>query len=208
MDGSDVNHAPRLLLLSGAAGVGKTVLSKELANNLGFDRIASTDTIREVLRTVSNVNENPALHRSTFSKGSTGDAITDWMDASAAVEPGIEAVISRSRREGIDLILEGAHIIPSNRILSDWRNQGGVAIGVCLTLDNKEIHESRIVEREKNSHRGSSRYLAAFSRIRTIQSGLITKAKGSSWKIIDTHLQGDNINRIRQWFDEEWYKKR
>ncbi len=202
------NRAPRLVLISGVAGAGKSTLAKHVAMGLEFDRIASTDTIREVLRTASNPTENPALHRSTFSHGSTGDANTDWLDASAAVESGVEAVISRARREGIDIIAEGAHIIPSNRILNEWREQGGVAIGLTLTIDNESVHEERIIEREAHSHRGSSRYLASFDRIRSIQSGLITRAKGAGWKIIDTHLHTDNLEKIRQWLDEEWYRAR
>ena len=208
LDESASIRAPRLILISGVAGAGKSTLAKQIVINLEFDRIASTDTIREVLRTVSNPSENPALHRSTFSQGSTGDANTDWLDASAAVESGVEAVISRARREGIDIIVEGAHIIPSNRILSEWREQGGVAVGITLVIDNEGVHEGRIVEREAHSHRGSSRYLAAFSRIRVIQAGLITRAKGSDWKVIDTHLHSDNIDRVRQWLDEEWYNTR
>tara|TARA_B100001750_G_C15396087_1_gene540110 strand:+ start:70 stop:702 length:633 start_codon:yes stop_codon:yes gene_type:complete len=204
----DSNRAPRLFLISGVAGAGKSTLAKQVAIELEFDRIASTDTIREVLRTASNPSENPALHRSTFSQGSTGDANTDWLDASAAVESGIEAVISRARREGIDIIVEGAHIIPSNRILNEWREQGGVAIGITLAIDNQVVHEERIVEREAHSHRGASRYLAAFARIRTIQTGLITRAKGADWKIIDTHLHTDNVEKIRQWLNEAWYHQR
>lgn len=200
--------APRLLLIAGAAGAGKSIIATLIAAQLQFDRIAGTDTIREVLRSTTNPNESPVLHRSTFSDGQTGEAITDWLDASAAVEGGIEAVISRSRREGIDLIVEGAHVIPSNRILAEWRAEGGVAIGLTLIIDNEDVHRERIQKREKNPYRGSARYLAAFPRIREIQSGLRTRSKGADWKILDTHLHDNLENRIRQWFDEEWYKLR
>ncbi len=200
--------APRLLLISGATGVGKTTLAKEVAHTLGFDRIVSSDTVREVLRSTTTPGSHPALHRSTFSTGATGDAVTDWVDACAAVEPGLEAVVSRARREGMDLVLEGAHVLPSNRLLTEWRDQGGVALGVALVIDNKRVHCERIEERETHSHRGAARYLAGLDRIREIQDGLLVRAKGSTWKVIDTHLHGDNCDRIRQWFDEEWYRGR
>ena len=51
--------------------------------------------------------DHSALHRSSFSMGEVGDPVRDWLDASAAVRPGIGAVLERSRREGTDLILEG-----------------------------------------------------------------------------------------------------
>ena len=208
MEDSTVSRAPRLLMISGAAGAGKSTLATNITVELGFNKIAGSDTIREVLRTNTTPNSNPALHRSTFSSGITGEAVTDWLDASAAVESGIEAVIARSRREGMDLIIEGAHVIPSNRILIDWRNEGGVALGLTLTIENEEVHRDRIVERESNSHRGSARYLAAFERIREIQSSQITRAKGAGWKIVDTHLHKEIPERVRQWFDEEWYTLR
>ncbi len=201
-------RAPRLLLISGASGVGKTTLAKAVAVELDFDRTASSDMIREVLRSTTTPGDSPALHRSTYSTGETGDAVTDWLDASAAVEGGVEAVVSRARREGIDLVIEGAHIIPSNRIISDWTKQGGVAVGVALVIDNESIHEGRIVERESNSHRGSARYLAAFNRIREIQSGLLIRAKVAGWKVVDTHLHDDGPERVRQWLDEAWYQQR
>lgn len=201
-------RAPRLLLISGVSGVGKSTLATKVASALKFDRIASSDTVREVLRTATTPSANPALFRSTFSSGATGDSATDWLDACSAVEAGLEAVISRARREGIDLIVEGAHIIPSNRILADWKNQGGVAIGLTLTIDNPSIHQERIEERDVNTHRGASRYLASFERIRAIQIALITRAKGVNWKVIDTHLQEEFIEKLRQQFDEEWYELR
>jgi len=208
MTGGETNRPPRLLLISGVSGVGKSTLATQVASALKFDRIAGSDTVREVLRTATTPSANPALFRSTFSSGETGDSATDWLDACSAVEAGLEAVISRARREGIDLIVEGAHIIPSNRILADWKNQGGVAIGLTLTIDNPSIHQERIEAREVNTHRGASRYLASFERIRAIQTALITRAKGSNWKVIDTHLQGEFVEKLRQQFDEEWYKLR
>jgi 2-phosphoglycerate kinase len=208
MTGGITNRAPRLLLISGVSGVGKSTLATQVASALKFDRIAGSDTVREVLRTATTPSASPALFRSTFSSGVTGDSATDWLDACSAVEAGLEAVIARARREGIDLIVEGAHIIPSNRILADWKSQGGVAIGLTLTIDNASIHQERIEEREVNTHRGASRYLASFDRIRAIQTALITRAKGVNWKVIDTHLQGEFVEKLRQQFDEEWYKLR
>ncbi len=208
MTGVETNRPPRLLLISGVSGVGKSTLATQVASALQFDRIAGSDTVREVLRTATSPSANPALFRSTFSIGETGDSATDWLDACSAVEAGLEAVISRARREGIDLIVEGAHIIPSNRILTDWKNQGGIAIGLTLTIDNATIHQERIEERESNTHRGASRYLASFERIRQIQSALITRAKGVGWRVVDTHLQDDFVEKVRQQLDEEWYKLR
>ena len=49
LDESAIIRAPRLILISGVAGAGKSTLAKQIVINLEFDRIASTDTIREVV---------------------------------------------------------------------------------------------------------------------------------------------------------------
>ena len=110
---------PRLVLIGGITGAGKSTIATRLANQSGINRIISTDSIREVLRTMK---DDDALHRSSFSKGETGDAVLDWEDTCRAVESGVKATIDRARREGIDLILEGIHLIPDSRLIERWIN--------------------------------------------------------------------------------------
>ena len=115
---------PRLLLIAGATGVGKSTTSVEAAQRLGFSRLLSTDAIREIMRACSDEDSQPALHRSSFSRGEAGDPVVDWLDTCLAVEAGISATISRARREGVDLVLEGVHLVPENRWLREWREAG------------------------------------------------------------------------------------
>ena len=49
---------PRLLIIVGTSGVGKSTMSAKLASELGFSKVASTDTVREVLRTQLTSSEN------------------------------------------------------------------------------------------------------------------------------------------------------
>ena len=76
-----------------------------------------------------DVDEDPALHRSSFSRGKNGEPVLDWQRTCESVEPGITATIERARREGIDLLIEGVHIVPSDRLLRAWREGGGIAQG-------------------------------------------------------------------------------
>jgi len=114
---------PRLLLICGATGVGKSTVAVEAAQRLGFSRLLSSDAIREIMRAGTDEVEQPALFRSSFSRGVAGDAVVDWLDTCLAVKTGITATISRARREGIDLILEGVHLVPENRWLREWRER-------------------------------------------------------------------------------------
>ena len=113
------NSIPRLILISGATGVGKTTLAKAIAHELGISRIASTDTIREVMRAMTNDTQSP-LFRSSYGRGEVGDPTTDWDDAARAVQPGIEAVINRARQQGVDIVVEGVHVQPARKLLNAW----------------------------------------------------------------------------------------
>ncbi len=208
MDGGTPSRPPRLLLLSGASGVGKSTTAVSVASNLGIFRVVSTDMIREVLRSQMSSREHAALFRSSFSVGESTDAVSDWIDTCAAVEKGVEAVLNRARSEGCDIIVEGAHIIPANRLLAEWRAAGGIAVGVTLTIHDEKTHRERIRMRDKDTHRGAARYLASFQRIRAIQADQVTRAKGAGWRLADSHLHDDVPERIARWLNEEWYGSR
>ena len=84
------------------------------------------------MRSCDEERSQSALHRSSFSRGDSGEPVLDWMETCQAVETGIIATIDCARREGIDLIIEGVHINPSERLLRSWRYSCGMAI--CLVV--------------------------------------------------------------------------
>ncbi len=199
---------PRLVLIAGATSVGKSTLAHGVAAAQGFARLASTDAIREVMRLGSTPKKNPALHRSSYSMGETGDAINDWLDAAAVVEAGVEAVIDRARGEGVDLIVEGVHIVPSSRWLRDWRKSGGIALGVYTTVETEARHLEFIEGRESRTHRSIDPYLNAFDRIRQAQDGIIERGKISNWLQVDSFFHREPVARVEQALNEAWYERK
>ena len=198
------SRRPKLLILAGVNGVGKSTLSMEIANNLKIKRVVSTDSIREVLRSNIDSLESPELHRSTFSVGRHKHPIYDWEDCSNILSNGINAIIEKSRREGVDLVMEGVHIKPDNEIIRKWEEGGGVAIGVILYVHNEENHKQMLISREKETWRNAERYLSSFDKIRKIQNGILDFGKPLNWKTIDLSTGINAIDEISHWFDLEW----
>jgi len=190
------NRRPRLLVIAGATGVGKSTASIQLAAKLGISRCLSTDAIREIMRAADERHDHPHLHRSSFSMGESGDPLSDWNDTCTAVEPGIYATIARARREGIDLLIEGVHIVPAQRILSSWEESGGIALGVLMVVHDEQQHQSMLKMRDAHSFRRADRYLAGFARIRMIQDGLIERAKVAQWPMIDPTRVESDVDKI------------
>lgn len=201
------SQPPRLLIISGATGVGKSTTATQLAAELKFSRLISTDAIREIMRACDESESNPALHRSSFSKGETGDPIIDWIDTCNSVEKGVLATIDRARREGIDLLLEGVHIRPDNSLLREWREAGGIAIGVVLYVADENKHKEMLNQREQHSHRSSNRYLNSIKRIRAIQDEMFDRTKITGWIGIDVGSENEE-KRIKHYLDLEWNSAR
>ena len=194
---------PILVLIAGATGVGKSTTAVKFANEHSFARLLSTDAIREIMR-VQTTTENHALHRSSFSRGDSGDAVLDWQDTCKAVEAGVLATIERARREGIDLILEGVHLEPSLRLLRSWKDSGGIAMGIVMHVDDEAQHTNFLRERESYSFRNAERYISALPRIRSIQDTLKEKARIADWNTLDPTVVKDSVERMNHWLDLAW----
>ena len=186
---------PRLLIITGTSGVGKSTISARLASDLGFSKTAATDTVREVLRTQFTNRELPELHRSSF-EYSSESAIDDWRETVSAVSLGVKAVIDRAKTSGSDLLLEGVHIIPSREEIDSWRESGGTAIGVVLYVAEEERHRSMIAKREKHNAKGADHYLDNMHRIREIQEEMVLTGSASDWLLIDPTGKNDPTEPI------------
>ena len=175
---------PRLLIIVGTSGVGKSTMSARLASELGFSKVASTDTVREALRTQITSSERPALHRSSF-ESAGGSAVEDWGEAVEAVSEGVRAVIQRALDKRSDLLLEGVHYLPNKEVIEEWRNAGGIATGVVLYVTSENMHRGMIANREKHNGKQVDHYLGNLDRIREIQEDLVVSGSESEWVLVD-----------------------
>ena len=198
------NKPPRLLIIAGATGTGKSTVAMKIGAKSNFARLISTDAIREILRSTDETQIDSALHRSSFSIGESNDAIIDWVETCQAVERGIEVTITRAMREGIDLLLEGVHIIPSDRLIRSWIDSGGIAVGIIMVVSDEDKHKSMIKSRDAHSFRRYDRYIANFERIRRIQDGLVERSKIASWPVVDISKVTSDQEKIEHYLDLAW----
>ena len=191
---------PRLLVITGSSGVGKSTLSARAAASLGFSKSASTDTIREALRTQFDADELPALHRSSFESAGSG-VVEDWHETVKVLSGGVAAVVERASMKGSDLLLEGVHVIPDAQILNDWRGAGGIACGVVLYVEEEDRHQRFIVRRERHNNRGLAHYLDNLNRIREIQSEMVSNGREVGWLVMDASTQDDPVGMVEASFE-------
>ena len=192
--------SPRLLVITGSSGVGKSTLSARAAASLDFSKSASTDTIREALRTQFDADEMPALHRSSFESAGSG-VVEDWHETVKVLSDGVAAIVRRASMKGSDLLLEGVHVIPDAQILNDWRGAGGIACGVVLYNEGEDKHQRFIVRRERHNNRGLAHYLDNLDRIREIQSEMMSNGCEAGWLVMDASAQDDPVGMVEASFE-------
>lgn len=175
---------PLIILIGGASGVGTSSMAFELANRLGLKNIIGTDMIREVMRKIISPELNPVIHKSSFDAYESirtpairVDAVVEgFISHVDVVNVGIEAIIERSIKEGISIIIEGVHVVPGF-IREDLIKKGNV-IMYTLTIDDEEMHKQRFYTRCRQPwvKRSLEHYMESFEPIRKIQQFLIDQA--------------------------------
>jgi 2-phosphoglycerate kinase len=173
---------PVFLAMSGAPGVGKSTIATRLALRLGITRIVTTDTIREVLRTVIPETVLPELHVSTYeptvneSHGSA--ALASFQRQAGAVGAATAAVARRLAAECRSAIFEGVHLLPGHlREQLDNHPSNPVVVEILLTLDDEDLHAAHLTCRlDDEPARGGERHMNHFREIRKIQSMLCEMA--------------------------------
>lgn len=176
---------PLIILLGGAAGVGKSTLATQLASRLGITRVISTDAVREILRSAFTAEMFPTLYSSSFEADRavrqpiphSGDRlIIGFREQAAAVAVGAKALIDRAIAEGTDLILEGAHLVPG--FLENMERKDALIVPLLLVVENEELHRSHFYWRARDVRsRPGERYLKNFEKIRRIQGYMMSSAR-------------------------------
>ena len=159
-------HKPKLVLIGGCPGTGKSTFGMSVALDQGILKCISTDTVRAVMRSFIPADISPALHRSSYAPAShfsvfsssngthTGtdnhdqdDPVRSWRETCTVLEASVQELVTDSISRGQGLVLEGVSIAPSQKLVDIWNAAGGVAIGCLLVVSNEETHKSLLAKR-------------------------------------------------------------
>lgn len=152
----------------------------------------------------------PALHRSSYSlpkplttdagvhtsEITNDDAVSSWRECCAVLEDSIDSLVSDAIKRGVSLVLEGVHIVPSEKIIKRWTDGGGVAVGCVLTIPDPVVHKGIILKRGEITKKGAVDQVTAFSRIRSIQEEMIRLGREHQWLMIEQRLEADPIDLV------------
>jgi 2-phosphoglycerate kinase len=187
---------PLIVLIGGTTGVGKSTVAAEIAHRLGITRMASTDSIREVMRGIFSRELMPAIYESSFNAWRSlripvpqgaDPVIVGFREQTAVVTTGVKALIDRSVVERVSLVIEGVHIVPGYIEPSQFKD--AVVVQLVIAVDDEEAHRSHFYIREvqTDGNRPFERYREDFGDIRALGHYIEDLAEKHDTPIIHSH---------------------
>ncbi|MDA0700544.1 MAG: 2-phosphoglycerate kinase, partial [bacterium] len=191
---------PVVILVSGAAGVGKSVLASELAYRLGITRVVSTDSVRQALRSLISAELSPILHASSYAawraellpheiasaKAKRKRVVRGFQAQVLQMSRAIDAIVDRNVKEMTSLVIEGTHLVPG--LSPSDADDRALVVEMVLAVRDEADHRENFGRREGRTHhrRPSGDYLDHFTEIRMIQDFVAEQAGREGVTVIDT----------------------
>jgi 2-phosphoglycerate kinase len=166
---------PLVVMIGGAAGVGKSTVATMLAHRLGITRVIATDVIRQVLRAFFTHEAMPSVHHSAFEVGPAG-----FQEQADLVGTAVAAIVERAGAERTPLVVEGVHAVPG--ALPPEVCDECVVVEILLAVADEELHRGHFSLR--GAARPAERYLAAFDAIRELQRDLERRARDAGVAVL------------------------
>jgi 2-phosphoglycerate kinase len=207
---------PVIILLGGAAGVGKTTLALEVAHRLGIGRVYSTDSVRQIMRIMLSRELVPAIHGSSYDAwrlippDSLGDdpVIEGFRAQASTVSVGIRGSVDRAIAENTSLVMDGVSIVPGMLDLAEYAELADVIFLVVATLDEEAFKNRFSARATDQKQRAPHRYLENLDAILRIQEHFLELADRYDVPIVDNVSFDRSVLLIIRHVAEALRKKR
>lgn len=201
------NEPPKLILISGGPGTGKSTFGMSIALEQGILKCISTDTVRAVMRSYVPESISPPLHRSSYASSTddgTDDPVKSWIETCKVLDSSVDGLVVDAIRRGVSLVLEGVSIRPSRKYIDMFVAAGGTACGVLLVVSNEDQHKHLLLKRGfmTGNTEAEERKLESFDRVRLIQDEMISLASEAGWVLIEQRVDPDPLDVVA----DELYK--
>ena len=177
---------------------------------LGIERIVGTDTVREIMRGILSPELVPTLHESTYNAMDqlktpyiTDKLIYAFSQQVSLVNKGIGSVIDRGMKEGLDMIVDGVHIVPGY-LRSVLASTPKYLFQYVIDVPDADTHKRHFYSREKDSLRDPERYLDNYDRIHRIHQYILEMAEERNVRVLENsdltltidEIISDTVDRI------------
>lgn len=196
---------PLLILIGGTTGVGKSTIATQIAHRLGITRVASTDTVRQVMRAFFSSELMPAIHCSSFDAAqsvrvpvpkATDLTQVGFIEQTKSVAVGVDALVKRAIEETQSMIVEGVHLVPGFLNTAGWGD--ALVLEFVVTVEDAGAHKSHFYVREWETDgiRPLRRYIENFNQIRRIQRYIVARATQYGVKMVDNESIDHTIKAL------------
>jgi 2-phosphoglycerate kinase len=206
---------PVIILLGGAAGVGKTSLALEVAHRLGIGRMFSTDSIRQIMRIMLSPELAPTIHASSYdafkqlAPEARGEdpVIEGFLSQASTVSIGVRASMDRAIAENASLVLDGVSIVPGLIDLDAYAERADLIFLIISTLDEDALENRFAARAARAAERAPHRYLQNLDSILRIQNHLLELAERHDVPIVDNVSFDQSVLQIIRHLTEKLRKK-
>ena len=200
-------NEPIILILGGASGTGKSMITTAMAYRLTSTRIMGTDTLRQVLRAQMNKSQVPELYCHTYQAykylknldPNEDPIVQGYVAQSKIVMGSVRAYINQIISEGTTAILEGVHIIPGE--LGELEEKDNIV--EFIVHPPYELHKAMFIGKSiRGELKTVSKNLAVrekeFKVARKIQDYIVQRARSSRINVLEYYDFDKAINEVSQ----------